>query len=37
MIRALAILAALLTIPCACTVVAAYLPIWIGIRLGWWR
>lgn len=35
--RAYAILAAVLAVPCACSVAVAYIPIWIGQRLGWWR
>lgn len=37
MIRALVFLAVVLAVPCAATVAAAYVPIWIGQRLGWWR
>ena len=36
MLAALA-LAAILVVPVACAVVVAYVPIWIGFRLGWWR
>jgi uncharacterized paraquat-inducible protein A len=37
MFAALAVLAAILVVPVACAVVAVYVPIWIGFRLGWWR
>lgn len=30
-------LAALLVVPCVVAVVVAYVPIWIGQRLGWWK
>jgi hypothetical protein len=36
-VSTLAILAGVLAVPCAVAVVAAYVPIWIGQRLGWWR
>jgi len=36
-IGALAVLAAILVVPCALMVAVAYVPIWVGFRLGWWR